>query len=228
LLKRAAALYTGGKDSHYAIIKSMELGIKVVKVITVVPSRLDSWMFHGINAKWAKLHAELMNLDYCELRVSGIKEEEIDELYEGLKECIDNEIKFIVTGAVASKYQKVRIDKVASTLGIKHLAPLWGSDPLKLLNDELSELGIVITAIQAYGLNSDWLGKVLTIKDVQLLSNLLARYGINPVGEGGEFETFVISSPLFKGRGICIRKTNFLWNPNMWSGFYTIEQADIC
>ena len=36
-------------------------------------------------------------------------------------------------------------------------------------------------------------------KDFEILSNILSKkYKINPAGEGGEFETFVLDSPLFK------------------------------
>lgn len=229
-MRKAVALYTGGKDSHYAIIKALEKGIVTTCLVIVRAGRKDSWMFHTVNIDRAFLHAKLMGVPYVTVQVSGAKEIEVEELKHTLETqaviCTD-EIKYLVTGAVASRYQKERIDMLAKELGLKHYAPLWGADQGKLFLEEASTLGFLITAVQAYGLSSEMLGKPITPSFAVKLLSRFKQYSISPVGEGGEFETFVISSPLFKGRSIAIHKASMTWNPNTFTGYYVIEDLGI-
>jgi diphthine-ammonia ligase len=148
LLKRAVALYTGGKDSHFAILEALKQGVLVDTLVIVRPAKKDSWMFHTVNIEWASLHAKLMGLKSLEVKVSGEAEKEVKELGEVLKERLKNSCyDFIVSGAVASKYQKERVDCLADELGLKHLAPLWGRDQSDLLKEEVGGLGVIVTAV---------------------------------------------------------------------------------
>ncbi len=229
-MRKAVALYTGGKDSHYAIVKALEKGIVTTCLIIVRAGREDSWMFHTVNIDRAILHAKLMDIPYVTVQVSGAKEIEVEELKHALGTqaviCTD-EVEYLVTGAVASRYQKERVDVLAEELGLKHYAPLWGADQDKLFLEEASTLGFLITAVQAYGLSSELLGRLITHSFAVKLLSKFRRYSISPVGEGGEFETFVISSPLFKGRSIAIRKASMMWNPNTFTGYYVIEDVGV-
>ncbi len=229
-MRKAVALYTGGKDSHYAIIKALEKDIVTTCLVIVRAGREDSWMFHTVNIDRAILHAKLMGIPYVTVRVSGAKEIEVEELKHALGTqavmCVD-EVEYLVTGAVASRYQKERVDVLAEELGLKHYAPLWGADQGKLFLEEASTLSFLITAVQAYGLSGELLGKPVTPSFAAKLLSRFKRYSISPVGEGGEFETFVISSPMFRGRSIAIRKASMMWNPNTFTGYYVIEDSGI-
>lgn len=226
MLKRAAALYTGGKDSHFAVLEALKQGVLVDTLIIVRSAREDSWMFHTVNIGWAPLHARLMGLKLLEVKVSGEVEKEVKELGRALKRLLScSNYDFIVSGAVASKYQKERVDNLADELGIKHLAPLWGRNQSDLLEEEVRELGVIVTAVQAYGLGGEWLGKILQPDDVAVLGKALKEYGVSPVGEGGEYESFVIRSPLFRGGGIVINKASIRYYRHHFTGYYLIEEA---
>ena len=41
---RVAVLYTGGKDSHYALLKALEEGHEAACLIIALPRRADSYM----------------------------------------------------------------------------------------------------------------------------------------------------------------------------------------
>ena len=229
-MHKALALYTGGKDSHYAIIKALEKGIMTTCLVIVISDREDSWMFHTVNIEHALLHATLMGIPYVPVRVSGAKEIEVEELkhaLEGLTTLHVDGVEYLITGAVASQYQKKRVDKLAEELGLEHYAPLWGSNQDELFLQEANTLRFLMTAVQAYGLSKELLGKPITPSLAVRLLPKFQRYSISPVGEGGEFETFVISSPLFKGRSITIRRASIAWNPNAFAGYYRIEDAGI-
>jgi len=221
---RVAVLYTGGKDSHYATLKALDQGHDVVCLITAVAKREDSYMFHTVNIRWSLLHGEAMGIPQHLVEVSGEKEREVEELaqhMEGLvREC---RLEGLVTGAVASMYQKSRVDKVAKRLGLIHMAPLWGYDQENLLREEAENMRFLITAAMAMGLGPQHLGRVVTPDVAEEIIALSRRYGFSPVGEGGEFETFVVESPLM---ALDVVSGEIHWHPGGW-GYYEIKEAKI-
>ena len=104
---RVAVLYTGGKDSHYALLKALDQVHDVVCLITVVARREDSYMFHTVNVKWSLLHGEAMGTPQHLVEVSGEKEREVEELALHMERLVQRcQLEGLVTGAVASTYQK--------------------------------------------------------------------------------------------------------------------------
>lgn len=174
------------------------------------------------------MHAKLLGIDYTVLYSSGVKDREVFELRRKLEELRSAGFKYVVSGVIASNYQKSRVDSICSDLDMVHVTPLWSYDPHTLLLEEVRSLGFIITAIQAYGLNSTWLGSVLNLNNLESFVSNCIKHGINFVGEGGEFETYVIKSPLFGQRSICVRSSRKVWHPNHWVGYLIIEDAGIC
>ncbi len=224
---KAIALYTGGKDSHYALLKTLRSGINVKALIIVESRRQDSWMFHTVNIRNAVEHAKILSIPYVVIKVSGVKEAEVAELSQGITESnlLDEDTEYIISGAVASRYQKIRVDKLARELGLKHYSPLWGMPQEELLKEEVEELTFIITAIQAFGLPLKWLGTPVTKGNVNALIKDIRKYSISPVGEGGEFETYVISSPLFNGKAVVIHKASMVCLPEQFTGYYILEDV---
>ncbi|AEA12713.1 putative ATP binding protein [Thermoproteus uzoniensis 768-20] len=219
------ALYTGGKDSHYALMRAVEEGHTVKCLITAEPARQDSYMFHAVNARWALLHGEAMGVPHYLVEVSGVKEREVEELGEVLakyrRECGADGV---LTGAIASRYQKERVDRLAERLGLAHVAPLWGRDQGELLLAEAAAEEFVIVAVMAMGLDARWLGARIGPREAEALLSLSKRYGFSPVGEGGEFETYVVASPLLRGKRVEILEADTYWSPAGW-GVYAIKSA---
>ena len=58
----------------------------------------------------------------------------------------------------------------------------------------------IFTAVAADGLSKEWLGKVITEKDIDKLVELNKKNGMNIAGEGGETESLVLNAPFFKKR----------------------------
>ena len=219
---RLAALISGGKDSMLALHHAIWDGHEVAYLVTALPERADSWMFHVPNLHIMPLISEALGIPLVKAITSGIKEQEVEELKAVLAEL---DVDGIVSGAVASSYQKERIDRVCEELGLKSLAPLWGRDELSVLK-EVVELGfqVIFVGVFAYGLDASWLGRPL---DEQAISDLLAlreRYGISLVGEGGEYETLVLDAPLYRARLEVVeaRKT---WDPFRLSGVLEVIEA---
>tara|TARA_Y100000588_G_C14258308_1_gene926506 strand:- start:1993 stop:2661 length:669 start_codon:yes stop_codon:yes gene_type:complete len=196
---RLGVLFSGGKDSCYALELASEEH-EISCLITVNSDNKDSYMFHTPAIEWTKFQAESIGIPHLFGRTPGVEEDELEDLKTLIKKAIlDYEIEGIVTGAIASVYQSTRIQKICADLNLWCFNPLWQSSQTDLLLNLISGgYEICITAVAADYLDESWLGKQITIETISELLALANKHKINPAGEGGEFETFVLNSPLFK------------------------------
>jgi diphthine-ammonia ligase len=135
------------------------------------------------------------------------------------------DVEGVVSGAIASNYQKVRIQRICEQLGLECVAPLWHKNPLELLEELLTlRFEVIVTGIYAYGLDKTWLGRRLDEAAVADLMELNRKYGVSVVGEGGEYETLVIDAPFFKKRIKIVEAEKFWKNQN---GYYGITKAEL-
>ncbi len=191
------ALYTGGKDSTLAIVKAIEFGYKVDAILSVTSENPYSYMFHTPNIKYTKLHAISMGMKHFLFKSSGEKDKELDEL-ETILSCMKKlGYEGFVSGAVASRYQRNHLARLADKVGLVSVTPLWGKDQRELLYECIDKrIEFMITRVAAWGLKKDMLGMVINNEEkVNLLIKLSEKYGFNPTGEGGEYETFVLNAP---------------------------------
>ena len=93
---------------------------------------------------------------------------------------------------------------------------LWQKDQFELLYDLIRfNFKVVITGVFAYPLDESWLGRLIDHKFIKDTETLYEKYKINPAGEGGEFETFVLNCPLFD-RELKIKDKKILGKHNSW------------
>ncbi len=215
-----AALITGGKDSALALYKAMNQGYTVAFLVTMIPKRSDSWMFHYPNIELADLFAEAVGISHVKAETSGEKETELEDLKKVLASL---DIEGVVSGAIASQYQKTRIEQICKNLGLKSIAPLWQHDPKELL-EELLKLRIetIIVGVYAYGFTAEWLGRKIDEAAINALDELNRKYQVSFVGEGGEYETLVVDAPFFKKK-IKLVETEKIWENG--SGYLNIKKA---
>ncbi|MGC8571738.1 MAG: diphthine--ammonia ligase [Candidatus Micrarchaeia archaeon] len=198
-----ACLFSGGKDSTLALHKA-SASMNVDILISMVPDNDYSYMFHKPNILLTKLQAEALNMKQILVATKGEKELELNDLEEAL---IKNDVDTIITGAVASTYQKNRIDAICKKYNIKHYAPLWGIDPMVELKELSLNYNVILTQISAEGFDESMLGKRLDEEMIKKLVALNKKYKINMLFEGGEAESFVLDAPMFKKR-IEIKKAH--------------------
>ena len=196
---KLAVLFSGGKDSYLALQHASQEH-EVSCLLTLHSEREDSWMFHTPAIEWTKMQAEAMGFNHLVSRTSGVKERELGDLHSIIKSAISQySIDGVVSGALASVYQSTRIQRVCNNLNLWCFNPLWQM-PQKLLLQELLTKNVesIITGVAAEPLDATWLGRNIDSKSVKELIALESEYGINPAGEGGEIESFVLDAPLFK------------------------------
>ena len=115
-----------------------------------------------------------------------------------------------------SVYQASRVQKICDNLKLECFNPLWQKDQVELLNDLITnKIKVIITGVFAYPLNDTWLGKEINEKFINEITKLYVKYKINPAGEGGEFETFVVNCPLFS-RELKVQNKQISGKNNSW------------
>jgi ABC transporter with metal-binding/Fe-S-binding domain ATP-binding protein len=217
-----AALVTGGKDSALALHRAMQQEHEVIHLVTMVPQRADSWMFHFPNVHLAGLFAEAVGIPLVKADTSGEKETEVADLKQALAQL---SIDAVVSGAIFSLYQKERIDGICRDLGVKHVAPLWHEDPLSILKEILElKMRVIIVGVYAHGLTQQWLGREIDENAIKDLIELHREFHVSIVGEGGEYETLVLDAPFFSKR-IKLIDTEKVWQGA--SGYLLVKKAGL-
>ncbi len=217
---RVAVLFSGGKDSTLALLRAREMGHEPRYLATVHSANPESYMYHTPNIGLTVLQSRALGIDLVSKESKGEKEREVEDLKRLLSGL---DVEGVVSGAVASRYQKERIERICSELGLESITPLWGEDPESLLKEMLSRgMKIMVTAVCAEGLGPSWLGRILDEDAVLELVDLGRRNGIHLTGEGGEFETAVLDCPAFRMR-IRILESEKVWKGD--SGFLAVRDA---
>ena len=197
--KKLGVLFTGGKDSCYALFLAKKAGHEITCLITIESDNPDSFMFHTPSISQVKKQAEVLDLPLIVQKTAGEKEKELDDLELAIKKAKEKyKIEGLVTGALESVYQKSRIEEICKNLGLECINPLWKKDQIQLLQELVeNQFEVIITGVAAYPLDETWLGRKIDDAFIDDAKKLKEKYGINPAGEGGEFETLVLDCPLF-------------------------------
>lgn len=202
---RVVALLSGGKDSVCAVETARGFGWDVVAGITMRPSADDAWMFHVPNLDVVRGVAECLHLPLVEWPVGQGPDEEVGELEQALA-CAKRDFKLdgIVSGALASEYQRTRIDGIGHRLGLKSFAPLWHKEPFGYVAGLIDGgYDIRFSRVAAGGLPNDWAG--LPLDKARLRSMQANPLRPHVAGEGGEYETLVLDAPCYARRLVIDR-----------------------
>lgn len=196
---KLGVLFSGGKDSTYAAYLADRYSHKIAVLISIISQNPDSYMFHTPAISKVEKQAEVMEIPLISTETKGEKEKELEDLEKAINRAKkEYNIEGIVTGAVESVYQASRVQKICKKLGLYCFNPLWQKDQIELLRDLLkANFKTIITGVSAYPLDEKWLERPLNKKFIEDIKILNEKYKLNPSGEGGEYETFVLNCPLY-------------------------------
>ena len=215
---KVLALVSGGKDSCYNALLCQEHGHAIIALGNLYPmdpdvEELDSYMYQTVGHGLITAYAECTGLPMFRKRITGTSAEQ-GLIYQ--EECMENdevedlaslllyakqqmpEIEAVSSGAIASDYQRSRVERICARLGLVSLAYMW-HQPQSLLLQKMIDCGIDARLIKvaAAGLDPEkHLGKSISEMS-RYLHKLREQYGINVCGEGGEYETLTLDCPLF-------------------------------
>jgi len=197
---KLAVLFSGGKDSVLSAWIAKKNGYDLSCLVSIASKNKNSFMFHTPSILKVKMQAEMMNVPLILHETEGVKERELVDLENALLKAKDEfGIEGVVTGAVESVYQSSRVQKICNRLDLECFNPLWQKDQVEILEDLIKEnFNVIIVGVFAYPLDKSFLGRKIDKKFIAETKKLWNEFKINPAGEGGEFESFVLNCPLFK------------------------------
>lgn len=203
------ALFSGGKDSSWALYRALQAEHPVRRLVTVHPSP-NSYMYHVPATDLAPLLAESVGIPLVEVETEDLgADAPVDASAQGDRELaplvrtlsdldrsLSGGVTGVVAGAVASAYQTERLQSLSDSLNAELFAPLYGGDPEELGRAMLAAgFEIDIVAVAAAGLDERWLGRRLDVTTLEELVELHDTDGVHVLGEGGEYETLVTDGP---------------------------------
>ncbi len=206
MVYRSIAIFSGGKDSTYALHLALLQGFNIVLLLTFLPKSLHPWYLHRPFVEYTHIQAKLMGFKHIFIRING--RDRMEEEY-GIKRALEELINtydfdYLILGVVGSDAQRMLFLDIAENLGCKLYTPLWGKDKSHYLMELIrSGVEFMVTSITSWGIPMDILGRIVTEQDIREILRRAAIYGFDPVFEGGEAESFVVYAPLFRGR-ICV------------------------
>jgi diphthine-ammonia ligase len=176
---------------------------------------LDSYMYQTIGHTLLPLYASCLDLPLYRRAITGDSvNQSLDYEFTCRDETEDLTLLLrsirrqhpgataVTSGAILSTYQRTRIENVCGRLGLTSLAYLWRM-PQEGVLGQLLGLGFdaKIVKVAALGLDKGWLWEnVADTRTIGRLGKLKERWGINPAGEGGEYESLAVSAPGWRGK----------------------------
>ena len=219
---QVAALFSGGKDSTYAVYAAQQRGWDVTHLISIRPADPASMLYHVPNLHVTPLLAEAMGIPLIVEDAGEGEDAELDAMRRAIRRT---GASAILVGAIASDYQHRRVNRVGHELGVRVFAPLWRRRPEDLLADYLAaRMDIRFSAVSAEGLDASWLGRTLDDLAVRDLLRLGDQVGLHPCGEGGEYETLVLHAPNFRRR-LAVVAAESVWEGT--SGRWIVKDAHL-
>ncbi len=192
-----AIMYSGGKDSNYAVKYALDKGWNIKYLLSVKPTRTDCFLFHFATVEHTPLQAKALGLKHhligCSVadpkqeaeivRQFVVSNEKIDALMLGGTGLQATQIK-----SLQDALRQHEIDVFAAHSGEDHFEVLKG-----MLDDGFE---IMITQVASDGLPK-WLGQTITKENLAQLEADSAKYGFHVGGEGGYYDSFIVNAPMF-------------------------------
>ncbi|MDZ5473032.1 diphthine--ammonia ligase [Bacillus sp. 31A1R] len=208
MTQKIALSWSGGKDSCLALHTLMEQGYEVVSLVTTVPKELGRTFAHGERTELIKLQGESLNIPvhFIECQFESYTENFFDSLKE-LKQT--HGITGIAYGDLYLDEHRDWGEKVADQANLTAIYPLWmkKEDSLSALEKFVqSGYQAVVIRVREDVLDDTWLGKPL---DEKFLEEIQLNTEVCPMGEAGEYHTFVYDGPLFTKR-IELQEPSFI------------------
>jgi diphthine-ammonia ligase len=186
---KGVAFFSGGKDGLYAVYLAQKSGIEIPYLLLLKTTLGVSPHFENIES--LKMLANSMGK---ELLVFDMKNGS-----NSLARFISSlDVSFIVGGDIFLEEHLNWVKYLAQRSRTTALEPLFGRKSEDVAKDMIQDgFEYSIIAVDNFKLERSWLGYTFrSFLDVKNFS--LKNPNIDPLGEGGEFHTIVLKSPLFK------------------------------
>lgn len=228
---KVIALLSGGKDSILALLMAYRYHHEPIVVANISPSvsiqaeddhEVDSYMYQTVGHEAVEDLVQCLGLPLRRATVEKHRavdqtlhytehyseQDEVEDLYRLLKSIKEEfpDVQGVTSGAILSNYQRNRVEFVCYRLGLVSIAYLWRRQPREILD---MAAAMQVRAILVKTASAGLVPKVLlgkTLEDARpTLEKMEVLYNGHMAGEGGEFESFVLSCPLFMKECLMVK-----------------------
>ncbi len=200
-----AVMYSGGKDSNYAVQYALEKGWNVKYLLSVKPSRTDCYLFHFATVEHTTIQAEALGIRHFLLGcdVADPKEEAaiVEKFIAARQKSSSEKVDAVLLGGTGLQATQIRsLQEALKPYGVEVFAAHSGLDHFEVLKQMIAKgYEIMITQVASDGL-PQWLGKRITKDNIAKLEADSIKFGFHVGGEGGYYDSFVVNSPIFSKR----------------------------
>lgn len=214
---RSVISWSGGKDSCYALIQSMKLGVQPAVLLNVMNETGQRSRSHGLPAPVLEQQALQAGLPLHLISSSWSDyEKKFIEALSLLKEKYA--LTHAVFGDIDLQAHRDWEEQVCRQAGLIPLLPLW-QQPRKQLALQMLDAGINTRIVSCnHVMGKEYLGQYLT----PALLDKLEAIGIDPCGENGEYHSLVTDCPLFK-QPLQVHTANAEEHESYW--FINVQKA---
>lgn len=202
--------WSGGKDSCFALIQSLKLGMKPQVLLNVLNEEGKISRSHGIPLEILQAQANVCDLPLHAISSSWANYEPnfVDALTY-LKEKYS--LKYAVFGDIDLQEHRDWEEMVCKKAGLAATLPLWKRNRKELVEEMLNNNmeACIVSCNTAMG--EQFIGQKLTFDLIEQLEHL----GIDPCGENGEYHTLVTNCTLFKAP-IKVEVIKSIFHNNYW------------
>ena len=191
--------WSGGKDSALALYEICKSGnYEITALLTTLTENYDRVSMQGVRRTLLEKQTESLGytLEKIFIPKNSSNEEYESKMRSVLERYLELGVSQLVFGDVFLEDVRRYRDENLAKLKMKGIYPLWKLDTTDLAH-RFIDLGFkaIITCIDSKTLDKKFVGKLF---DEQLLSELPAK--VDPLGENGEFHSFVYDGPIFRER----------------------------
>ena len=195
LNKKAAVLWTGGKDCNLALYEAKNKGYDVVALITFAMGNAR-FLAHPIH--FMKQQAQALNIPHVVILVQEPFKESYEAAIAQLRETYG--IDTLVTGDIAEVHGNSNwITERSKPSGMNVYLPLWHLEREHILQ-KLIELDFktIFSCVKEPWFGKEWLGKEVSYEILEKLKVIHQLKGLDICGEQGEYHTLVLDGPEYK------------------------------
>lgn len=194
---KVAVLFSGGKDSLYAIEYAKAKGFEIEYLLSVKPNRKDCFLFHYATAEHTKDVAEMLGIKHILVPCTEADPKKEAEIVANVVKR--NPVDLVLLGGTG--LQKTQIKSVQEALkpfGVKARASHEGFNHESLLRDMVEKgYKIRITQYASLGFHEGMLNFEINKETLKEFLELSRKYRFPSGGDGGYYDSFVVDSPLF-------------------------------
>ena len=204
-VKVAVGLFSGGKESLYAMHVAEKQGFNVKYLISFFTS-LPVASPHAENIGALRLIAQSMKKELITIDLSKGEQNLIN-----LLKTLNADV--LIGGDIYGDAHPSWLKDICDRAGLGLLEPLFGMEPLKLFHEIFnSGFKATVVGIDPKYLREELLGFIISAETANMFFSKIGS--IDPLGENGEYHTIVIESPLYASQ-FKIRSVNKIVEKNI-------------